>query len=145
MSRKPVAEPEAPPTAVESLTTPVTVPLENRYRRHREERTLMRDLHATELVDRGRRLAAIQAELARIEGDLEQARATAKSAAKLLESEAVGLGSELRSGKIPVEVEVEIEFDFVDGVARTTRLDTGEVFGERPLTYPERQLEIKLA
>jgi len=139
----PSTEPETHPAPTTPLTTgnPFT---ENRFRRHRVQQSLTRPLRPDELIEHGRRLAAIHGELDGIDVELAGAKADAKQRSGVLEGEASDLARDLRAGTVLIDVEVEVELDYVDRKARYTRLDTGEAYRERPLSYDEAQLEIRL-
>jgi len=84
----PSTEPETHPAPTTPLTTgnPLT---ENRFRRHHVQQSLTRFLRPDELIEHGRRLAAIHGELDGIDVELAGAKADAKQRSGVLEKDVI--------------------------------------------------------
>ena len=144
-SETPPTTPTPEPAPSPDEAPPAIAPHAERYRRHREQRSLDVPLTQHEFVEKGRELAAALHEIHVAEADLAQMRLDAKGVIERHEGRATDLARTRRAGSEVREIEVEITLDFVLGTAFYARLDSGEIYSERPLTYAERQLEIKLA
>jgi len=112
---------------------------------NRETRELAVPLEIHEKLDLGQSIVAAFAELRAVEDELEQAKLHAKDESRRLEATIEGAVSTLRVGSVSRPVEVEIAMNFERGTVSLTRLDTGEVYSERPMSHQERQTAMHLA
>ena len=92
-----------------------------------------------EVREYGQKLAVILEDIANEVARQASFKQEMKAAVTGLESQAAALGSKIRRREELRDVEVQPELDFEAGVYRESRIDTGSVIKERPITAEERQ------
>lgn len=106
--------------------------------------TLSCELSDDEMRDRGEQLARVLDDIVAEEGRHEALKTEMKSAMAALEAKRDALGAVIRRKAEHRLVEVEELTDYRVGKFTKTRLDSGVVIFERPLTSDERQLAMSL-
>jgi len=102
------------------------------------------ELQDKEKIELGRLMADSQERVAESEANAKSAAAQYKGEIELAKADFGRACSLVRAGYEERQVECERVFDYVKGEARVTRLDTGEVIEQRPLTEDEKQSEMNL-
>lgn len=97
-----------------------------------------------ELLRRGKRIAAIEEDIGRVEYTLTSAKGQHKAEVTRLEGERAQLSRDIRNGYEHRSVEVEVRHDYRAATVVTSRTDTGEVIDTRTMTIEERQVELEL-
>lgn len=98
-----------------------------------------------ELRERGEQLAKAIEDIATEQKNQESIKAEMKSSIATLEARRDALAAQVRRKAELRQVEVEEVTDYVSGRFSRSRLDTGEVIHERPLTNDERQASLEFA
>ncbi len=111
---------------------------ENRVLR-REVRMLSCNLTQSELIDRGASLAATIEDLASEESRQESEKREMKARLARIESERSRLASVVSRRAELRDVQTEEIINFQSGRVETVRMDTGEIFHDRPIRDEERQ------
>ncbi len=92
----------------------------------------------------GKQLAKCFADHTEAEGRLKSIATQIKAEIAMIDGEMTSLSEKIRSGKEYRNVKCEKTFDYRLGVVTYIRLDTGEVYRERPLDEAERQASLNL-
>ena len=92
-----------------------------------------------ELLERGDRMARLNATTKELEASLASEVASRKAVIKSLESETNKVAQEIRDRAIYRDVDCERVFDYERKQVRETRLDTNELLFDRPMTFSELQ------
>ena len=103
-------------------------------------RLLPVDLTSEELLDRARRLAECEERLREESDRQDQVKKELKSRESAIVADRSRLAAVVRTRQEPRDVECEVRENYVRNVRTVTRLDSGEVLEECPLTLEERQL-----
>jgi hypothetical protein len=106
------------------------------------ERNLRVILGPEQVAERADRVAHLLHERDHKEEMAKAALAHAKSEIKEVDAQLHRLASEVRDKACYLETKCERIFDYHTGAVTETRLDTGEVISERPMTADERQIEL---
>lgn len=109
-----------------------------------EQQLLATKLEPEEFTAKARALAETHEKLALEREQQKETRADMKKRIEELEQKRNSLARVVQRGKEERLVDVEIQALDDQGIARTVRLDTGEVVEERPLAAGERQLGLSL-
>jgi len=115
-----------------------------KVKREREVQNLPCSLTNEELADRSQQLAGAVTRVERAKDAKKSLDAQLTSEIKLHEAKRNELSSTVSTGKEYREVTVEVRFDFEKGIREELRLDTGEIFTERPLSDDEKQLALDI-
>ena len=102
-------------------------------------RLLPVDLTSEELLDRARRLAECEERLREESDRQDQVKKELKSRENAIVADRSRLAAVVRTRQEPRD-ECEVRENYVRNVRTVTRLDSGEVLEECPLTLEERQL-----
>lgn len=109
-----------------------------------EQQLLATKLEPEEFNAKARALAETHEKLALEREQQKETRADMKKRIEELEQKRNSLARVVQRGKEERLVDVEVQAIDDQGIARTVRLDTGEVVEERPLAAGERQLGLSL-
>lgn len=109
-----------------------------------EQQLLATKLEPDEFNAKARALAETHEKLALEREQQKETRADMKKRIEELEQKRNSLARVVQRGKEERLVDVEVQALDDQGIARTVRLDTGEVVEERPLAAGERQLGLSL-
>jgi len=117
----------------------------NEVVKERRTESLMCSLTAAEFKSRAIELAKVDADMSSTEDRHEAMKQTIKSEIASLEARRSKLSGIVAAQAELREIEVEIRHNYDTCKVFKTRLDTGEIFGERNMTTEERQTALPLA
>lgn len=101
--------------------------------------TLDCDLTEKEILAYGRELAQINQEIASEEDRQSSLKQELKARITGIEARRTEISAKVNRGKELREVQIEVTADFKTDMATEIRMDTGEVYRERPLRDQEKQ------
>ncbi len=105
----------------------------------RHNMSLVCKLTDEEIRDRGFEAGQLDQEVQDLEAEFDEAKKLHKAEVNSNENRRRLLLREIRTKQTTRPVECEIEPDFLNLQVRTTRLDTGELVHERPMSEDEKQ------
>ncbi|HXU04975.1 MAG TPA: hypothetical protein VN903_28640 [Polyangia bacterium] len=98
----------------------------------------------SEFRDRAKQLANVEADMGALDARHESMKQQIKQETAALESRRAELSGIVDRGSEFRMVAIEIRHNFATGRVLTTRLDTGEIYNDRPMTADERQRSLPL-
>lgn len=111
----------------------------------RKTKQLSVQLTDPEILAAAQELAAVMEEVDVLETREAERRQTFKASLAALDGRRRELGRKIARREEVRDVEVEVRVDWRKGLATETRVDTGEVIAERPVTAEERQARLPAA